>query len=107
MTLLEGFEHMGHEVYLDNYYSSPLLYEKLQDKGIGASGTMHLNQKNIPLEQNPQKLRLCKGDPQHFMIADQLISCAWYDTKRVTFLSTIDNHLTVDKKICDGQSDTG
>lgn len=33
------------------------------------------------------------------MRSDNLVACAWQDTKRVTFLSTVENNLTVDKAV--------
>jgi len=33
------------------------------------------------------------------MRADNMVACAWQDSKCVNFLSTVDNNLTVDKAV--------
>ena len=36
LDLMSGLENKGHELYTDNYYTSPQLYQSLYDKGINA-----------------------------------------------------------------------
>ena len=43
--LMEGLERKGHHLYMDNYYSGPILYKDLHRKGIGACGTVRVNTK--------------------------------------------------------------
>ena len=50
LTLLQGLEHRGHDVYMDNYYSSPTLYKKLKEKGFGACGTVRADRQGMPEE---------------------------------------------------------
>ena len=38
-VVLDGFEKLGHELYTDNYYTSPQLFQALY-KGINACGTV-------------------------------------------------------------------
>ena len=40
MTLMEKYLHGGHVLYLDNSYSSPVLYETLHDMKTEACGTV-------------------------------------------------------------------
>ena len=53
----------------------------------------------MPLDLHPYKLPLAKGDDPAFMRSDNLVTCAWYDTKRVNFLSSIDTNNTMDKRM--------
>ena len=99
LSLLHGYENKGHIVYLDNFYSAPILFKKLEELNIGACGTVKVNRKHMPRELLPSLLPLQKGDLPVFMRSDNLVACAWQDTKRVNFLSTVDTNLTVDKAI--------
>ena len=38
---------------------------------------------------------------------DDLVACAWHDTKRLGLLSTIDNNLTLEKNVRSRENDTG
>ena len=38
----------GHYVYMDNYFSSPALFEELQYNQVGACGTLRLNRRGVP-----------------------------------------------------------
>jgi hypothetical protein len=84
---------------MDNFYSSPSLFQTLQTMDIGATGTVNPNRKHMPLQQKAKNLKLSKGDPPHFMTSGDMISCAWHDTKRVSLLSTVENHLVIDKSV--------
>lgn len=101
LDLLEGFEDKGHRVYMDSFYSSPNLFLKLKEKNIGACGTVNSNRKGMPQQLKPSSLSLKKGDPPVFMRKkdDDLIACAWHDTKRLSLISTIDNNLTFEKDV--------
>jgi len=41
---------------IDDWYSSPTLFEKLLEANKDVVGTLKLNRKNIPAELNKQKL---------------------------------------------------
>ena len=97
--MLEGYENKGHFVFMDNFYSSPKLYAKLETKKIGACGTVRGNMRGVPKELLQQNIKLKKGDDPVFMRSGNMVACAWHDTKRLTLLSTIDTNLTVDKEI--------
>ena len=45
---LEQCLRKGYTVYMDNYYSSPLLFKDLLAAGTTASGTLCINRKNVP-----------------------------------------------------------
>lgn len=105
--LVEGFENKGHRLYTDNFYTSPLLCKKLESEQIGLCGTVKPNRKFFPKDLQPASLKLVKGDDPVFMRSDNTIACAWHDTKRVHFLSTIHNNLTLDKRLRSKQSEDG
>ena len=99
LSLLEGFTNCGHKVFTDNFYTSPALYKQLERAGTGACGTVRAGRKNMPYDIHPTRLHLSKGDNPVFMRSDNMVACAWHDTKRVHFLSTIHTNNTVDKRL--------
>lgn len=99
LSLLEGYENKGHIVHLDNFYSAPILFKKLEEMNIGACGTVKANRKQMPKELLPARLPLQKGDLPVFMRSENLVACAWQDKKRVYFLSNVDTNLTIDKAL--------
>jgi hypothetical protein len=48
LGLLDGYENKGHVVFMDNFYSSPNLFAKLELKHIGACGTVKGNRQKMP-----------------------------------------------------------
>ena len=50
----------GHHLYMDNYFSSPALFEELARNGVGACGTLRLHRNGIPKEA--AKAKPAKGD---------------------------------------------
>lgn len=53
----------------------------------------------MPLELHLNNLKLNKGDDPVFTRSGNMVSCAWHDTKRVHFLSTIHTDNTTEKQI--------
>lgn len=107
LSLLDGFENRGHKVYTDNYYTSPSLYHELHSRNIGASGTVKAGRKGMPTAIHPHRLALIKGDAPVFMRANNMVACAWHDTKRVHFLSTTETNKTMDKRVRQRNADHG
>ncbi len=85
------YQHQGHIIYTDNYYTSPNLYMSLRENGIGACGTVRANRKKMPRDIHAGQLHLAKGDPPVFRktSTDDMVTCVMMDTKRVQFLSTV------------------
>ena len=50
LDLMSGLEREGFDLYTDNYYSSPILYPSLYEKGINVCGTMRPNHRGLPPE---------------------------------------------------------
>jgi len=87
LDLLRSYEHKGHVVYMDNFYTSPELFHTLESLSIGACGTARINWKHMPLEIKPETLKPKRGDDPVFVRSEKLVACAWQDVKRVTCLS--------------------
>ena len=48
LNLMEGLHSSGFHLYTDNFYTSPLLFHHLYNRGINACGTACSNQKHFP-----------------------------------------------------------
>ncbi|GBP16254.1 PiggyBac transposable element-derived protein 4 [Eumeta japonica] len=61
LNLLEGLEHKGHCVTMDNFYNSPALARYLKCRGFDCLGTVRLTRKNIPEDVKEMKKNCEKG----------------------------------------------
>ena len=48
MKLVDPIKDRGHNVYMDNFYTSPQVFADLRDNGFGACGTLRLNRRGLP-----------------------------------------------------------
>ena len=86
MGLLRKMEALnkGHTVYVDNYYTSPTLFDDLCAVDTPAVGTLRLNRSEVPVAL---KQKLKKGDTV-FRQRDNLLALKWQDKRDVAVLST-------------------
>lgn len=85
LSLMTGLEKKGHALYMDNYYNSISLCQKLLDLDIYVTGTLRKDRKNNPKEVVSAKLK--KGE----YIAKYCNGIAvnkWHDKRDVLFIST-------------------
>ncbi|XP_041969238.1 piggyBac transposable element-derived protein 4-like [Aricia agestis] len=88
LRLLDGLEHRGHTVWMDNYYNSPTLARELKSRGLDCVGTLRLNRQFVPTEL----ANLTKKD----LGVGQMLGCTsgdvdlmvWRDKNIVPFIST-------------------
>ena len=89
MNLMDGMFHQGYHLFVDNFYSSPQLFNDLLDKGCLATGTCCENRKGIPKGFTNG---MTKKDPRgtiRWFRQDNLVFVKWWcDTKDVCGLST-------------------
>lgn len=74
----------GYTLYLDNYYSSPILFDRLSAEDTPAVGTVRLHRKEMPAAL---KQKLTKGDVV-FRQRQNLLALKWTDKRDVSLLST-------------------
>ena len=77
----------GHIIFMDNYYSSPLLFLHLWSLGIAAVGTVRSNRRGLPIELKEKVLRN-QGDT-YVMHTGPLSAIKYLDKKPVYLLSTL------------------
>ena len=71
---------------MDNFFSSPKLYDILCENNTDAVGTLRANRKGVPRALTTQKLR--KGEIKA-LYSGRLMVLKWKDKKDVHMLSTI------------------
>ncbi|KAJ8370085.1 hypothetical protein SKAU_G00101130 [Synaphobranchus kaupii] len=84
MTLLAPHLGKGHILYVDNWYSSPMLFQHLLYQGTGACGTVRLNRRGMPAF--PKKMK--RGEVTFRENGTQL-AVKWQDKRDVNFLTTV------------------
>ena len=79
MELMAPYLSRGYNLYIDNWYSSPTLFEKLLEANTNVVGTIRLNRKNIPEELKEQQPE--KGDAIA-MYSHKMTAVKWPDKKK-------------------------
>ena len=72
LQMAESLENKGIELYFDNFFNSPILLEKLKEKGIRACGTIRKNRAHMPRFDADNKfclmLQLVVVSPEYFLL---------------------------------------
>lgn len=79
LELVHKVEGVGHKIFMDNYFTSPKLFNDLLSRKINACGTVRHNRKGMPLNFSPKELKMKKrrycvegeGDTQGCMLEGQ------------------------------------
>ena len=85
--------HKGHHCYMDNYYSSPELFQELYDAETYACGTVQKNRKGLPIAVSSAKL---KEGESVFRRNDALLALKWADKHAIYMITTIHDANMVD-----------
>nr|XP_054750234.1 piggyBac transposable element-derived protein 4-like [Lytechinus pictus] len=90
LSLVEGLEGKGYWLFCDNFYTSPALFQKLNEIGFGCCGTARSVGKGTSTGANPKVHKMKKGDrPKYYKKKGQMC-VVWMDKKPVTLLTTLD-----------------
>ena len=102
--LLEQCLRKGYTVYMDNYYSSPLLFKDLLAAGTTATGTLRINRKVFP-EFLKQKFGSVPRGTTAFAFHNNITVVKWHDNRDVHAISTLyGNSMTRVKRQVDGNT---
>ena len=85
--------HKGHHCYMDNYYSSPELFQELYFTDTYACGTVWKSRKGLPIAVSSTKLK--KGESV-FRRNNALLALKWADKCTVYMITTIHDAKMVD-----------
>ena len=85
LQLAKDIEQSLCTVYLDNFFNSPKLIEKLFQKGIYDIGTVRTKRRQIPkmIDDNQMK----RGDCE-FLFSGNTMACKWMDNRSVLLLAS-------------------
>ena len=86
LELTKKIQEPGHKLYMDNYFSSPDLFDDLRTKQINRSDTVRRNRKGHPQDLRPK--RMTQGDLQVRTRGD-LTAILWRDKRDVRILTNI------------------
>ena len=92
LKLVEPFYGLGYNIFMDNYYTSAELYEKLYDQGLQACGTCRGDQIGLPRDvtkSTSATVKRMKHGEAIFHQRGHLTCVTWKDRKPVTILKTL------------------
>ena len=78
-----------HVVYMDNFFSSPKLYEDLEKDQIYCTGTVRANQQGMPAAVKSKKLK--NHGESIILQKGNMTAVAWKDQKPVFYLTTFED----------------
>ena len=93
MRLIRPYLGKGHKLFVDNYYTSPILFHDLYQQQTGACGTLRVNRKGVPADLKTVKLK--KGESVA-MTNGTLQILKWKDKRDVHMCTTIHDASFVD-----------
>ena len=94
MRLLQPYLGNGHNLFCDNYYTSPTLFHHLSQRhNTGACGTLRTNRKHVPKEVKSAKP--LKGETFVTSHGDMNI-IKYHDKRYVTMCTTLHNDIIVE-----------
>jgi hypothetical protein len=97
--LTKRIRNVGYKLYMDNFFSSPDLFDYLHSKKINCCGTVKLNRKGMP--QDLETLKLRRGDIRtRVRVRDNMTVMIWKDKRNVNMLTNM-HHPPAEGNFCD------
>ena len=86
MNLLKGRLHVGHHVFMDNFYTSPTLFTELLNRGTDCTGTLRPNRQGTP--RSIQDVRVGKGNTHimHAKVNAKTLQLVKYHDRSIVYL---------------------
>ena len=81
--LTNDFHHKGHQLFTDNWYTSPALCLFLQSRGIYTYETVRANRKGFPIELQQLKASALARGASQLRVFDGVVAMTWKDNKIV------------------------
>ncbi|XP_067661397.1 piggyBac transposable element-derived protein 4-like [Haliotis asinina] len=88
-SLCQPLYGKGHHVYMDNFFTSPSLFQELSDNQTGACGTLRASRLDVP--QPVKDARPKAGDDPHLYRDNEFLYITWTDKRKVNLLTSIHN----------------
>ena len=83
--LTHRVEGLGHKLFMDNFFSSPRLFDDLDGHKINSCGTVRPNRKDMPRDFGPKQLKL-----KRVKTWGGLTALVWKDRQEVYMLTNMD-----------------
>ena len=99
--LTRKVEGCGHKLYMDNFFSSPDLFDDLTKKKINCCGTVRPCTKGMPQDLRPKNMNLKRGDLK-VRTRDDLTAILWRDKRDILMLTNMHN-APAEGNFCDEQ----
>ncbi|XP_064639800.1 piggyBac transposable element-derived protein 4-like [Lineus longissimus] len=93
LSLAHPLLDQGYGINMDNFFSSPVLFDFLCQHETDAVGTIRSNRKGLPVQMKQKRLK--KGESCEYY-RGKLMALKWRDKKDVHMLSTYHNGTKVD-----------
>lgn len=81
--LMQPFLRQNHILYMDNYYTSPILSQFLLDQGTDSCGTVRVNRRKYPHFPDTHRGEAKKQS------AGEMLAIKWHDKRPVQMLTTV------------------
>jgi len=86
--LTSRVEGVGHKLFMDNFFSSPRLFDDLNRRKINSCGTVRPNRKDMPRDLGTKQLKLTRGDVR-VRTRGGLTALVWKDRREVYMLTNM------------------
>jgi hypothetical protein len=96
-SLCEPLYGVGHIVYMDNFFSSPALFQELANNQVGACGTLRTVRQGVPNFIKNAKPK--SGDPPVTERDEPLLYIVWFDKRIVSLITTVHSSKTYRKLV--------
>ena len=87
--LTSRVQGLGHKIFMDNFFSSPRLFDDLDRRKINSCGTVRPNRRDMPSDFGPKQLKLKRADVR-VMTRGGLTALVWKDRREVCMLTNMD-----------------
>jgi len=100
--LTSRVEGLGHKIFMDNFFSSPRLFDHLDRCKINSCGTVQPNRRDMHHDFAPKQLKLKMGDVR-VRTRRGLTALVWKDRREVYMLTNMDPP-PAEGKFCDNSN---
>ena len=88
LQVVRRVEGLGHKIFMDNYFTSPALFDDLFQRKINACGTVRHDRRGMPRDIGPKSLKMKRGDIAT-RVRGTLRAVRWKDRRDVYVLTNM------------------
>ena len=91
LQVIRRVEGMGHKIFMDNYFTSPAVFDDLFQRKINVCGTVRHDRRGMPRDIGPKSLKMKRGDIAT-QVRGTLRAVRWKDKRDVYILTNMHAH---------------